>query len=308
MTDNQRYSNPFSSAALERRAELRNADDWQAAALADRSSRFVIARGSGQLVQHAPVPGIAFQSADHALVRSADESQLLLLGWFRGARCVLVESLDEAIAPPAGTTFEELRPLLNLLPADEAAVLSCARGLLLWRARHRHCGVCGAPTAPRTAGHALCCTSSECGAVFFPRIDPAVIVLVSDGDQVLLGRQASWPAGRYSTLAGFVETGESLEDAVIREVFEETGVRAQQPRYFASQPWPFPSSLMLGYHATASKGPVVLDGELEDARWFDAAEIEGAAPTMLPARHAIARRLIEHWFQGVTGRELNPAS
>jgi NAD+ diphosphatase len=308
MTDQQRYSNPFSGATLERRAELRTADDWQAEALADPGSRFVIARGTQQLVQREPTAGIAFQAADHALVRNADPSQLLLLGWFRDSRCVLVESLADDRPLPAGTAFEELRPLLNLLPDDEAAVLFCARGLLLWRARHRHCGVCGAPTAPRSAGHALCCTSTACGAVFFPRIDPAVIVLVSDGDQVLLGRQASWPAGRYSTLAGFVEIGESLEDAVIREVFEETGVRAQQPRYFASQPWPFPSSLMLGYHATASKGPVRLDDELEDARWFDASEIERAAPALLPARHAIARRLIEHWFQGVTGRELNPAT
>jgi NAD+ diphosphatase len=122
-------------------------------------------------------------------------------------------------------------------------------------------------------------------------------VLVTDGSQALLGRQASWPAGRYSALAGFVEPGESLEEAVAREVEEETGVSIDSARYFASQPWPFPASLMLGFHAHATAGPIKLDGELEDARWFELEELRGSPTVLLPPAHTIARRLLEAWFR-----------
>src|SRR6202020_3066525 len=129
-----------------------------------------------------------------------------------------------------------------------------------WRRTHRYCGRCGATTGSAKAGHVLVCTNPVCRHEQFPRIDPAIIVLVIDGDRVLLGRQAGWPAGRYSTIAGFVEPGESLEDAVLREVFEETGVVVTNPRYDSSQPWPFPSSLMIGFQAQAERGSVVRDG------------------------------------------------
>jgi NAD+ diphosphatase len=299
-----RQDNPFSGAFLERRSESRLDEDWLAAALADEASRFTLARGTRHLVRSGADPRIAFLDRGSALVRQAGREHCLLLGWYEGARCVLIDSAADERDLPTATMLEELRPLLAQLRADEAAILSCARALLVWRARHRHCGVCGAPTTARSAGHALRCTSSECGAEFFPRIDPAIIVLVSDGDQVLLGRQSSWPPGRYSALAGFVEAGESLEDAVQREVQEETGVRVQQLRYFASQPWPFPSSLMLGFHAVAARAPLRLDGELEDARWYNAGELAAAAPGMLPPRHTIARRLIEHWYLDVSGQPL----
>ena len=141
----------------------------------------------------------------------------------------------------------------------------------------------------------LACT--RCGAEFFPRIDPAIIVLVTDARRALLGRQRSWAAGRYSALAGFVEAGESLEDAVAREVHEETGVRVTWVRYFASQPWPFPASLMLGFHAHAREAPVQLDDELEDARWFELEQLRGADEALLPPPHTIARRLIEAWVR-----------
>jgi NAD+ diphosphatase len=159
--------------------------------------------------------------------------------------------------------------------------------------------VCGAPTAARSAGHVLVCT--RCGTDFFPRIDPAIIVLVSDADRALLGRQSSWAPGRYSALAGFVEAGESLEEAVVREVHEETGTRVTWVRYFASQPWPFPASLMLGFHAHARAMPVQLDGELEDARWFELVQLKAAPEGLLPPPHTIARRLIEAWIQEQTG-------
>ncbi len=148
------------------------------------------------------------------------------------------------------------------------------------------------------------CTNPECAHEVFPRIDPAIIVLVSDGDRALLGRQASWPAGRYSTIAGFVEPGESLEDAVAREVLEETGVAVRRVDYHSSQPWPFPSSLMLGFHAEAdSRQPVRVTGELEDARWFTREEIAAGVP-LLPPSHAISYVLISSWFDRAGGPSL----
>jgi NAD+ diphosphatase len=205
--------------------------------------------------------------------------------------------MPDVIMP--GADFEELRPLVAMLPEDQAQLLAYARALLVWRSRARHCGVCGAPTAARSAGHVLVCT--RCGTDFFPRIDPAIIVLVSDAGRALLGRQSSWAPGRYSALAGFVEAGESLEEAVVREVHEETGARVTWVRYFASQPWPFPASLMLGFHAHAREAPVQLDGELEDARWFELQQLKAAPEGLLPPPHTIARRLIEAWVLEQTG-------
>jgi NAD+ diphosphatase len=283
---------------LERRSAMRVAQDWARSAMLDPATRFLLARGTTHLMQIEPPGAIAFVDAQYPGLANLHESQLVLLGWFRGDRCVLVElPADGPDRPPPGTHYEELRPLLPLLHEDEARLLAYCRALLVWRARHRHCGVCGAPTAPRSAGHVMVCTRVSCGASFFPRIDPAVIVLVTDGALALLGRQAAWPTGRYSALAGFVEPGESLEEAVAREVEEETGVRVGAPRYYASQPWPFPASLMLGFHATATGGSLRLDEELEDARWFTCEELRAAPDGLLPPRHTIARRLIEEWLR-----------
>jgi NAD+ diphosphatase len=216
----------------------------------------------------------------------------------------MLDGVPPGVELPPDARFEELRALLPLLPDEQAALLASARALAYWRMRHRHCGSCGAPMRSRSAGHVLVCTSSECGAEFFPRIDPAVIVLVDDGERALLGRQPHWPAGRYSCLAGFVEPGESLEDTVVREVFEEAGVRARRVRYYGSQPWPFPSSLMLGFRAQADNGPLHLDGELEDARWFSPAELMADPEGRVPPRHTIARRLIDAWLVESTGQAL----
>jgi NAD+ diphosphatase len=277
---------------------MRVAQDWARSAMADPQTHFLLARGTTHLMRIEPAGTIAVVDARYPGLASVDESQLVLLGWFRGRRCVLVDlSLDEQVTTPPGTRYEELRPLLPLLHEDEARLLAYCRALLVWRSRHRYCGVCGASTAPQSAGHVLACTRELCNATFFPRIDPAVIVLVTDGALALLGRQATWPAGRYSALAGFVEPGESLEEAVAREVEEETGVRTGVAHYYASQPWPFPASLMLGFHATATRGPLRLDQELEDARWFTSEELRSAPDGMLPPRHTIARRLIEEWLR-----------
>jgi NAD+ diphosphatase len=272
--------------------------------LADPAARFVLSHGTRQLIQRLPSPAIAFIDGADPLVRTASPGDFVLLGQHRGAPCVLLDTPTEPQALPPGTTWEELRPLLEVLSAEEAVILTCARALVIWRARHLHCGVCGSATEPRQAGHAIRCTSSACGTDFFPRIDPAVIVVVHDGQRALLGRQATWPKGRYSALAGFVEPGETLEDAVVREVAEETGIRVTGTHYFACQPWPFPASLMVGFHAEAEHGTVQLDDELEDARWFSAEEIAASPAALLPAPYTIARRLIDAWYLKVTGRAL----
>ena len=169
---------------------------------------------------------------------------------------------------------------------------------MIWRARHRRCGVCGAPTLITRAGHCRVCSDPSCAQEYFPRIDPAIIVLVSDGERALLGRQASWPARRYSTIAGFVEPGESLEDAVVREVAEETGVAVTEVRYHSSQPWPFPSSVMLGFKARApADSEVRVGGELEDARWFTREQVH-SGEALTPPTQSISWRLIESWLKG----------
>lgn len=303
--------NPFSGAWLERRSEARAEPKWAARAQSEPGTRFLVSRGTRQLVRSDDKTAIAFLSIDHPLIRATDPDQWVLLGWWQNSPCVLVELPAPTVASPShlefppGTHLSELRPLLAALPAAETAVLTCARALSIWRARHRFCGACAAPTTLRAAGHSLRCANAACGAEIFPRLDPAVIVIVSDGDQILLGRQTSMPPGLYSALAGFVEPGESLEDTVLREVFEETGVRAHAPRYYASQPWPFPSSLMLGFHATADRtAPIELDGELEEARWFSAADLAHTGEHVLPPRFSISRRLIDAWYAQITGAAL----
>jgi NAD+ diphosphatase len=293
-----RRSSDAPAPFLQRCSEQRLRADWVSAAQTDPGTRYLISRGTTQLVRREPRTEIAFVRFEQLAALSLQEAQLLLLGWFQGERCVLVELAPDSPFSLPGAVFEELRALLPLLPADQAELLTYARALLVWRSRHRHCGVCGAPTKPRAAGHVLACSS--CGADFFPRIDPAIIVLVSAGSRVLLGRQKVWPPGRYSALAGFVEAGESLEQAVVREVEEETGARVTSVRYFGSQPWPFPASLMLGFHADAPQGPVRLDGELEDARWFELEELRAGSTLLLPPAHTIARRLMEAWIETQT--------
>jgi len=293
--------NFFSGQYLDRRAEERGGADWLAEARADADTLYVAMRGTMALV-HPPASETggstaAFLSADDPRTAIADPERQVLLGWFRGRRCLLLE-LDADAAEREGERFAELRPLACDLPADEAGLLAYARALSIWRGNHRFCSRCGAPTLGSRAGHARRCTG--CDHESFPRIDPAIIVLVECDGRALLGRQPGWPQGRYSTIAGFVEPGESLEDAVRREVQEETGIVVTQVDYHSSQPWPFPSSLMLGFLARGEYAtPATHDAELEDARWFTREQIESGA-VGLPPRESISRRLIEHWLRGGT--------
>jgi NAD+ diphosphatase len=218
-----------------------------------------------------------------------------------------------ALALPASETsptldvageFKLLNDFVGLVPGEEASILAYARALVLWHENHRHCSRCGRETVATESGHSRTCTNAACGHRTFPRTDPVVITLITRGDNCLLGRQAIWPPGMYSCIAGFVEPGETIESAVKREAEEETGVIIDDVRYVASQPWPFPASLMLGFEATATTTAINRkDQELEDCRWFSKTEIRAFGERndpghgfKLPHRFAIARLLIEGWL------------
>ncbi|MEX0694315.1 MAG: NAD(+) diphosphatase [Rhodospirillales bacterium] len=220
-------------------------------------------------------------------------------------------ALAEQIVEMTGgaTEFVDLRSVGPFLPATEAHLLAHARGMIYWHARHGFCGVCGAPTVSRRSGHERQCSNPDCAISHFPRTDPAIIVLVHrtdiPGGACLLGRNPRWQFGMYSTLAGFVEPGETLEQAVSREVFEESGIETTKVDYLASQPWPFPSSLMLGFHALATSYDITFDTEeLSDCQWFTRDDIRGMKEWLdakegdirLPRRDSISRWLIQTWF------------
>ncbi len=299
--------NVFAGGRLDRAAAQRGDARWIAARLADPATRFVVHRGGGVLVagDEPPAP-VLLPPGDAAPLRAA-AAETVFLGLDAGrARFALALPDDAPEAADAALArfgrIESLRAVGGRMTATDAALVAYGSGLLYWHSRHRFCGVCGAPTLPREAGHLRRCSDEACAADHFPRTDPAVIMLVSDGDRCLLGRQASWPEGLYSTLAGFVEPGESLEEAVMREVREEAGIAVRAVRYHSSQPWPFPGSLMLGFVAEAATTEIAIDGrELADARWFDRAALRNPDGFRLPSAFSIARRLIEDWIAGRTG-------
>lgn len=189
-----------------------------------------------------------------------------------------------------------LREVAPLLSQSDGALLAYANSMSSWHRRHRFCSVCGGETTPGQGGHVRECVT--CGELHFPRTDPAVIMLVTHGDECLLGRQAAWPDEVHSTLAGFVEPGESLEEAVAREVYEEAGIQVEDVEYHSSQPWPFPGSLMLGFTAVATTRDIELQtDELEAARWFTRDELRNRERVELPSKISIARALIEDWLE-----------
>jgi NAD+ diphosphatase len=196
--------------------------------------------------------------------------------------------------------FIPLRQFDGLLSSEERSLLFYARSVTHWHEEQKFCHRCGNPTLPEEGGHVMGCINPDCATKHFPRTDPATIMLVHSGDRCLLGRQASWPEGMYSTLAGFVEPGEKLEEAVFREVKEESGIEVKNIRYFGSQPWPFPQSLMLGFFAEAATEEITRGAELEDVRWFSLSEAKdmlGILAGRFPHLDTIARRLIRHWVE-----------
>jgi NAD+ diphosphatase len=281
--------NTFTGAALDRAGDRRADDGWVAAQRADPAARAVVAGRDGVHVTSGEPTRLALVPLEEA-----GDAEPLLLGLDERGPVFAAEGDRSRL------TLLGLREAAAALPQADGGLAAYAAALLNWHRRHRFCANCGAPTEVREGGHVRRCPS--CGAEHHPRTDPVVIMLVLRGDDVLLGRQATWPFGRYSALAGFVEPGESLEEAVAREVLEESGVRIGAPRYVSSQPWPFPASLMLGFVAPWEAGePQIGDEELEDARWFSREEVEaavrGQGALRLPPPMAIARRLIDGWLE-----------
>lgn len=297
--------NFYASGGLDRAHQLRGDAAWLAERLSDPRTRLVPVWRSHNLFLQVGEPRARFLTAAEAGHLIELSAGLALLGLYRETAYVALdlstlEAPEEDPVVPDDSGFQDIRAVGPLLPHWEGALLAYARGMMYWHARHRFCGLCGHPTESHEAGHLRRCCNPDCGTSHFPRTDPAVIMLVHDGDRCLMGRQAVWPPGMHSTLAGFVEPGESLEDAVAREVEEESGIRVDRVRYHSSQPWPFPSSIMLGFHARYAGGELTVNpDELESARWFTRQELRNSPEDetlRLPRKDSIARRLIEDWL------------
>ncbi len=288
--------NHFSGLALDRAELLRN--DPAALAAAWPEARVQIVDFEGRT----PGDGDGPKWSRGAALGAERREQASFLGQDGQGRAYFALPATALLASeqvPAGYWLD-LRAAAAHWSRFDSGVFAYAKALLLWQSRARHCGACGAPTQLERAGHCARCRNSDCGLQHFPRTDAAIIVLVKDGDRALLGRQRSWRPRRWSTLAGFVEPGESLEDAVRREVGEESGVRLARVDYHSSQPWPFPGALMVGFHAVAAEATIQVGEELEDARWFGAEELLTAIRTGevdLPPGISISRRLILDWLE-----------
>ena len=296
--------NPYTGSPLDRAGALRDDEAWIATRLADPASLLVPVWRSQTLFQglESGRPEAVFLTGEAASALRMAGGPWAFLG-LMGEQAVFavdVSGVEDPLPLLSETIgrFADLRLIGPGLPDKDAAILAHARGLMHWRNRHRFCGNCGGPCTVRSAGHAYACT--QCGAQHFPRTDPAVIMLVHRADRVLLGHSQRFPkSNMYSTLAGFVEPGESLEEAVAREVLEESDVRVGAVLYHSSQPWPFPSSIMLGFYAEGLTEAITIDPtELRDARWFTRSELQApdAHGFTLPRRDSIARRLIEDWM------------
>ena len=297
--------NVFSGGAIDRLSRLRR-DAARLAEQLERPETRVLPVWRSQSLVCRDVAGVkaAYLRVSEArtLIEAAEPP--VFLGSLDGEAHFALDVSDvELAAFPVLTDAGELSDLRQvgaLLPQGDGALLAYARGITHWHRTHRFCGRCGAATRSVDGGHARRCSNVDCRSEHFPRTDPAVIMLVSCGDYCLLGRQAAWPEGLFSTLAGFVEPGETPEEAVIREVMEETGVDVTGARYHSSQPWPFPGSLMIGFFAHADRrvDPAIDGDELEAAGWFSRPDLirfreQGR---ILPGRQSIARRLIEDWL------------
>ncbi len=295
----------FTGARLDRAAKLRASPAAVQRLVADPAARAVFCRGDEVLVSE----------EGSALVRASAPSTAytLLLGMVAGAPLFGVDlaGLEEAAATQITATgrLVSLREAGVSLARSEGGLAAYQVALAGWHRHHAFCPNCGSPTQITEAGLARRCP--RCGRTHFPRTDPVVIMLVEHDDRLLLGRRPGWPQGRYSLLAGFVAPAETPEEAVVREVREESDIEAAQPRYLAAQPWPFPASLMLGFAATSDGGdPRCADGELEDVRWFARASVTAAAEhqadwsisaqqpdqLLLPPPVSIARLLIDGWL------------
>lgn len=301
--------NAFAALDLDRDGDFRDDAAWLAERAHSPAARYLLLREDGYALLAPDRYSLHLLSYSER-TRLTLERAPTLLGSAGGQDYFLLDidtTTGERVAGTTGAGFVDLRSAGASLSAFDAGLFAYARGLAYWQQRTRYCAACGAPLRLESAGHRGRCTNPQCGIEHFPRTDPAIIVIVGDGDRCLLGRGLQWPERRYSTLAGFVEPGETLEDAVRREVFEEAGVRVGECDYHSSQPWPFPASLMLGFTAQAQESTIRLGTELAEARWFSVDELVAglASHTLsLSSPLSVSYRLIEHWLHQTAGLEL----
>ena len=302
---NARRPNIYGGSPIDRAAGRREDVAWIASILYHADTLYAAVWRARSLIRPAVdggAPEAVFITGEQA--RGLNDAGAL---WsFLGIRdgrpvfAVDVSHIDEPLALLRMDTasFVDLRTVGSRVGEHDASVLAHARALMHWRVKHRFCGICGAPCEPKHSGHMMLCTG--CGAQHFPRTDPAVIMLIHRDDRVLLGHSTRFPTRRmYSTLAGFVEPGETLEEAVRREVLEEVNVRVGVVQYHSSQPWPFPSNVMLGFYGEGLSEDITIDEtEIQDAQWFSREKLRDpeAHGFELPRGDSIARRLIDDWL------------
>jgi NAD+ diphosphatase len=299
----------FSGNLLDRASERRNDRDWIGVLLGDPETRILALRDLKPFTRGTAVPTLDWQPVAQWRDQIDAGASLIFLGLGDGRAHFAIDATGTNVASDVDTELLDVRALAPAMVAGEAAILAEARSLLDWHARHRFCAQCGSPTRMTSAGWKRSCPA--CRASHFPRTDPVVIMLAIHGDRALLGRNRRRPGARFSCLAGFVEPGETLEEAVRREVREEAGIRCGRVRYLAAQPWPFPSSLMIGFLAEALTEEITVDPEeLAEARWFRrdeiremvaraAADSDDPAKVSLPAPIAIAHHICRRWSSGL---------
>jgi NAD+ diphosphatase len=301
------FTNTFAGNPLDRASDKRGDSQWLGEKLADPDSLAVAIWNGQPLVEGGKdEPRIAYFRASLAGELSGNGERLLFLGLWKETAVFAVD-LEGAADPADGGPldglgkFVDLRGVATLLPGPEAAIVATAKGMFEWRRRHRFCANCGAPSHPAEGGWKRACDA--CKAEHFPRTDPVVIMLAAKGEKCLLGRQAIWPPGMFSALAGFLEPGESIEEACARELKEEAGLSTASVRYHSTQPWPYPSSLMIGLIAEVENDDATpSDSELEAVRWFTRDEakalLAGALPGLFcPPKLAIAHQLLKAWAE-----------
>ncbi|NKB19082.1 MAG: NAD(+) diphosphatase [Alphaproteobacteria bacterium] len=301
-------ANFYGETGLNRMAERRTDSAWlQSLAAGTDAVLIPIWRTRNLIAQNANNPEAVRLSALHINDILDDKSFLIFLGYQDGVPHFSIDlsHMDEPHEHPAlkeTGEFTDIRDIGLDLPREDGGLLAYSRAIAQWHKTHRFCGRCGHPSVPRDGGHMRLCTNANCKTQHFPRTDMAVIMLVSSGDKIILGRKKEWSKDRFSILAGFVEPGETLEGAVAREVMEEVGIPITNVRYHSSQPWPFPSNLMLGFFAEAESETInITDDELAEARWFTREELldEANAYAEKPHSVSIARRLIAEWALGI---------
>jgi NAD+ diphosphatase len=305
--------NYFSTNFLDRASLKRNNKAWIKKQFNNGSARIIPVSNSKILCTSSRIPNAIYLTQNDFKNLSNPYEFLIFLGISDNKSYFAIDinsnKSDSILFDMIVGEFFDFKQVISLMHYHDGALLSLARFMVNWQLRNQYCGKCGTPTKSAEAGNLLICKNTSCGQNHFPSMDPAIIVLVSFGEYCLLGRQKVWPKSMYSTIAGFIEPGESIEDAVIREVNEETGIIVEKIKYQHSQPWLFPSSLMLGFTATAKGNEIKFNkNELEDARWFSRKEIKdnlNKGLMKLSSKVSIAYNLIEEWFNNGELGKLN---